>query len=70
MTVEFIDIELKNLYTGEFKGKPGFNETVIYQYRKVINLIRSAENFESPRSFKSLRIHKLKETRKRNGQQV
>ena len=60
MIVEFIDIELKKLYIGEYKGKPRFNDTVIYQYQKVINIMRSARSFEALSSFRSLRIHKLK----------
>ncbi len=61
MIVEFEREELKAFYTGVFKGKPKFNDSVLHQYRKAINLFRSAENFNALKSFSSLRVHKLKD---------
>jgi plasmid maintenance system killer protein len=59
MIVEFLTGELKNLYTGEYMGKPKFNDTVIRQYRKAITLFAASDNFSTLRNFRSLRIHKL-----------
>jgi plasmid maintenance system killer protein len=59
MTVEFINEELLNFYTGNLKGKPQFQENVLKQYRKVIDLILSVESFNDLRKFKSLNLHSL-----------
>ncbi len=59
MIVEFTSEELLNLYTGNQKGKPKFQENVLRQYRKVIDLMLSIESFNDLRQFKSLNLHAL-----------
>lgn len=59
MTVEFITEELLNFYVGNQKGKPRFQESVLKQYRKVIDLVISVDNFNDLRKFKSLNLHSL-----------
>jgi plasmid maintenance system killer protein len=59
MTVEFITEELLSFYVGNQKGKPQFQESVLKQYRKVIDLMISVDNFNDLRKFKSLNIHSL-----------
>ncbi|MEA5459253.1 type II toxin-antitoxin system RelE/ParE family toxin [Arcicella sp. LKC2W] len=59
MTVEFISEELLSLYIGNQKGKPKFQESVLRQYRKVIDLMLSVESITDLRQFKSLNLHTL-----------
>jgi plasmid maintenance system killer protein len=59
MTIEFISKELLDFYTGNEKGKPKFQESVLKQYRKVIDLMVSVDNFNDLRKFKSLNLHSL-----------
>lgn len=65
MLVKFNNDYLESLYQGkEPKKKPLYNEEVVLQFKKKVQILQMAESTQELRNFKSLRFKPLKGDKK------